>query len=688
MTLRLALCFLFHQPLGEPAARACRICYRGVIDVLRNHPRLHVNLLLSGTLLDAMGWFDPSFLAEIRRGVDDGRFHLLGSTYAQNLIPACDDWDNRHQIAQHRRTLEGCFGVKPDAFWCPHRAWAGRAAPMIAEAGYRVLPLEERTLRAAGAADPVVHRHPFGGGSLRILWDDAPARMRLDCAAWFRHRRGFADTLSTWRVRPDADTLFPVISENAAAFGLWGYDAGLDPRADLAGLDALLDVFSREDGILLSSLADAPEAGAVLESIPDGWGEELDRVLAEPDSVRHEEGYADWGDFVRRAPRLDHFQKIHGGVRMRLTAVEKLSNRPETCESGRRLFALAGRTYCAHQTEFGAVGIGGRGYPAWEGIGAAIAVAKTAELAFISPEAEGGMIDDITGDGEDEVILSGGGYAAVLTAYGGRLLFWADIRNGKLHVGNPLAAATGTLFIEARSPEPAPVPDDWLPGPDDPESPEAYEPAPGRRGNRMGGECLLEESALPYRLRPQSAKLRPSLPVRRRALNDFFSLDDGPEESPEPRLDFRLAKGAVTFLRFFGYRLQMTKRVRLAGDGLRVVYHLRNVDHRPIRVRLRTVSEVSPDYQDVLDHPGPSLAPVRFGPRGQPGIQNLHTGCTWMCQASRIPSEPAKFRSGVLAWEAEQAFSFVIPAGRTETLILRWQLLPADSAGQCSPVVS
>jgi len=53
MTLRLALCFLFHQNLGEHAQRATRICYRRVVDVLHNHPRMKFNLMFSGTLLDA-----------------------------------------------------------------------------------------------------------------------------------------------------------------------------------------------------------------------------------------------------------------------------------------------------------------------------------------------------------------------------------------------------------------------------------------------------------------------------------------------------------------------------------------------------------------------------------------------------------------------------------------------------------
>jgi hypothetical protein len=681
MTLRLALCFLFHQHLGEPAARASRIVYRGLLDALHNHSRLKINLMLSGTLCDALCWFDAPLLQTVRRGVEEGRFRLLGSTYAQNLLPACDDGDNRRQIELHRSTLNKYFGAEPAAFWAPHRAWTGRIAPYLADAGYRILPLEGRTLQAAGACEPRVFSHP--GADLRCVWDDAPARARFTYAAWYGRETALRETLAAWRAHPAADRLFPVISEDAAAFGLWGYDAGLDPRADLIGLDRLLDSLEREENLELAFLEDAPAADSALDREPDGWGEDLDRVLAEADAPLHEEGYTNWADFSSRAPKLKHFRRIHSGVRARLCAAERILAQSGSPEPGRRLFALAGQTYCAHQAEFGAPGAGGRGDPVWEGVCAAIAVAKAAELACGMQTPSGGMIDDLTGDGEDEILLGGGGQAAILSVYGGRLLFWVDVRSGSLHIGNPLPAATGSLYIEAQTPDYAPVPDDWLPAGTDPLGAALLEPPPGRRCNRLARAHLPTESdPLPYWPRPQSPKLRPALPVRRRALNDFLSLDDGSEEPSEPRLDFRLAKGAVTFLRFFGYRLEMTKRIRLIENGLRVVYRFRNANSRPVKLRLRTVSELCPDYQTALDSPGQALAPVRVGPRGHPGILNLRTNRALVCRASRHPDEPAIFHPGVLAWEVEQTFALTVAAGRTEMLILRWNLQEAGQRAQ------
>jgi len=488
--------------------------------------------------------------------------------------------------------------------------------------------------------------------------------------------------LGEWRNHPDAERLFPVIAEDAGAFGLWGYDLGLDPRADLAGLDELLDWIGRADGLECAFLEDAPEPAGNLTIEKPVWSRALDCELADSESPLHEEGYDGWGDFLARAPRLQHFRRMHTAARIRMATAEAalaaIRNpaapaAPETADPpGARLFALAERVYCAHQDRFGAVGVGGRGDPAWEGIGAAIAVAKAAELAACKPRTGfEAHIADLTGDGEDEILLRSGDQTAILSPYGGRLLHWFDLRRGELLVGNPLAVPTGSILIEAKPPEFAPVPDDWLPGAKD-SLPEMQPEGGERRLARLAADHLPDAAGpLPVWPRLRSAGLRPSLPARRRALNDFFAFDDGLEEKIDPRLDFRLADGAVIFLRFFGYRLRMVKRVSLTPRGVHVIYRFHNVDMRAMRVRMRLVSEVCPDYQTVLDNPGPVFEPIMVGARRSPGLKNKHTGSVIFSHISRPDSEPAEVRPGILAWELAQTITLTVEPGRTETVVAR-----------------
>jgi len=692
MTLRLALCFLFHQPLGEHAERAGRICYRGVLDVLRNHPQLKFNLMLSGTLLDALCWFDPAFLDAVRSGLREDRFRLLGSTYAQTLLLAGENKDNALQIAVHRETLKKYFDAEPTAFWSPERTWSPTFAPLLTAVGYRRLALESDALHAAGVGAPLVYRLRDGGG-LNVAWEDSRLRDRLDFAAWFRRREVFESAIDDWKHHPEADRLFPVIAEDAGAFGLWGYDMGLDPRADAAGLDELLDWIAREESLACSFLEDAPEGEAELTIEKAVWGRALDRALADPESPLHEEGYSGWDDFLARAPRLQHFRRMHTAVRLRMApgetalAAQKAGAAPDSeLDPCAGLFALAERVYCAHQDRFGAVGVGGRGDPAWEAIGAAIAPAKAAELSAAGPRAGyEAHIDDLTGDGEDEILLRSGDQMVILSPYGGRLLNWADLRRGELLVGNPLAVPIGSVLIEAKPPDFAPVPDDWLPQENDP-MPESQAEGGERRLVRLDSENIpAAPGRLPVWPRMRSAGLKPSLPARRRALNDFFAFDDGPEEKSDPRLDFRLADGAVIFLRFFGYRLRLVKRISLTTRGVRAIYRFHNVDKHAVRVRMRLVSEVCPDYRMAVGSPGPVFEPVAVGPRHSPGLKNIRTGNVMVSHISRPEIEPSVSAPGILAWELTQTVSFTVEPGRTEVVVVRLNLFPAGKSESTPP---
>src|SRR5258708_30780455 len=165
MSLSLSLVFHFNQHTSEYAEIANRACYRGLLNVLRSHPQLKFNLHLSGTLLRALPWFDVETLKLVREGVAAGQFELLGSTYAQNVPYASDDWDNAQQIALHRQVLQQMFGVAPAAFWIAERCWRQSLLPLIVDGGYRLAPLEDHLLHAAGLADPLPPSTPLGGQS-------------------------------------------------------------------------------------------------------------------------------------------------------------------------------------------------------------------------------------------------------------------------------------------------------------------------------------------------------------------------------------------------------------------------------------------------------------------------------------------------------------------------------------------
>ncbi|MEK6573835.1 MAG: hypothetical protein AABZ58_05915, partial [Chloroflexota bacterium] len=185
MPLSVALLFHFNQHFHEYARTASRVCYRGLLKVLRSHPSLKFNIHISGTLIHALNWLDPEPLDLIRAGLADGQFELLGSTYAQNVPYASSDWDNARQIELHRQTLKETFGVEPTVFWNPERCWRQSLVPVVASGGYTCTLVEDHILRKAGATDPCTFTTHNDSYSLKLVTDDETLKHKFNLAAWF-----------------------------------------------------------------------------------------------------------------------------------------------------------------------------------------------------------------------------------------------------------------------------------------------------------------------------------------------------------------------------------------------------------------------------------------------------------------------------------------------------------------------
>src|SRR5260370_5712374 len=302
MSLSLSLVFHFNQHTSEYAEIANRACYRGLLTVLRSHTKLKFNLQLSGTLLRALPWFDLETLKLVREGVAAGQFELLGSTYAQNVLYASDDWDNAQQIALHRQVLQQMFGVEPSAFWIAERCWRQTLLPLIVEGGYRVTPIEDHILHAAGLGDPLPAVTRLGEQSLTVVYDDAILRDRLNYAVWFGRRAQLSKYLEQVAERPNSENFRLCYAEDAEAMGLWGWEKGYLPQATWANLDALLSDFEASEAIKLCHLSEIQPAETI-GALPDGAAAWMDRSLSIPGAPYHEDGYSDWFDFDKRSPK-------------------------------------------------------------------------------------------------------------------------------------------------------------------------------------------------------------------------------------------------------------------------------------------------------------------------------------------------------------------------------------------------
>ncbi|MBM4425534.1 MAG: hypothetical protein FJ030_19515 [Chloroflexi bacterium] len=629
MPLSVAILFHFNQHINEYARTASRVCYRGLLKVLRSHPSLKFNIHLSGTLIHALNWLDPEPLDLIRAGLADGQFELLGSTYAQNVAYASDDWNNARQIELHRETLKDAFGVQPAVFWNPERCWRQSLAPIIAGGGYSTTLVEDHILRKAGASSPATFTTRADSHSLTLVADDETLKHKFNLAAWFGRGTQVLKYLREMAARADSESLCAAYAEDAEAMGLWGWENGYGPNQTWAHLDRMLTALEAENGLRLIHLSQAPAPSADLTPIPDGSAAWMDASLKRPGAPYHEDGYTDWFDFHRRSPKLSHFRQTYAIIR------SKMGTEAAT-PGAQRLMRAAMHSYLAHQYEYGCIGVGGLNYRGWEDARAAVAIAYAAKLA--DRPSEFVLIEDCNGDGSDEVLISDGRQLIIVSAYGGRLLYWADLITGQQFVGNPLPV----MDIEYKGSEfavPEPRPARWLPESDSAQDAVELsdEPPPTRMG-RFLPDWIWNGESTPLRvaLRPaDGGETVQPLIAQTRALADFVTLDGGAEAPPLEWLDSRLEKNGVTFVRYLSDELTLEKSYRLAYHRMVIAsYTLRNHDASDRSFRLRVTNELCPDYDDVIRGGRGSLA---FIGGDTPGVINTRTQTSVTAQSSRAP---------------------------------------------------
>lgn len=677
MPLSLALVFHFNQHTHEYAGIANRTCYRGLLAVLRAHPKLKFNLHFSGTLLRALPWFDVDTLALARAGLAAGQFELLGSTYAQNVPYASDDWDNARQIALHREVLAQLFDVKPSVFWLSERSWRQSLLPVIASGGYRVVPVEDHILRAAGLQDPAPASTTLGEQTLTVVYDDTTLRDRFNYAAWFGRRAQLFKYLQQLAASPGSENFLPVYAEDAEAMGQWGWEQGYLPQATWSHLDNLLTELEDSALYRLQHLS-AARARQKLEALPDGAALWMDRALLRPDAPYHEDGFADWFDFLERSPKVMRFRRLYAVLRVRLQALQAarqdVGRAGGKSRPGGEFLRQAVEAFCHHQYEFGCIGVGGPGYWGWENARSAFTLAYAAELAD-QPRA-GVWVDDVNGDGSDEQLFCNGRELAVLTSYGGRLLYWLDLAAGCSWVGNQLAVPHARFDVDAaKLPKLGLWPARWLPdafaaSAKSWNSLKHKEAAPTRMGRHLPTWLLDGEASEMTMVALPAAEGTPrqALGAQTGALDEVIQIDAAAPASSDSLLDFRFEDEGITYLLFPAPDIYIEKQVWQEPEAMRVRYLIDNRDEITHSVMLRSFHELAPDYAQALPAGRAAYAYYLHEARW-PAVRNTLTGTAIVVETE--PAAAAECHVNLLALRVEAALKCQVPPRSQAALEVR-----------------
>jgi hypothetical protein len=408
--------------------------------VLQRHPKARLNFHWSGTLLTAMRWWHPEMIVALGDRLLRGEWEILASTHAQSVPYTGPPVLNRLALGVHRSLLHAAFPeVVPRGYWIAERSWRPSLAAEITAAGLEYTLVEDRTLAAAGCTDLLRPRRltAKGGRDLTIISDCEAFKHLFNFAIWtgdfdpmFAHLRKVRDEESA-RPMPPLVTW----AEDAEAVGLWAVERGCPPQITWENLDRLLTAIEAEPGVQLTCLGEfvdrfADKIPRERRRIADGQATWMRASLADAHLPYHEEGYRDWFDFNRRAPKIRWLRPQLARAARAVFAFE-----PRT-EAQHRLalhaaFALAANTY-----EFGCIGIGGKRGELWDRH--RIAALPLAIASGAAPEES--KVVDLNRDGVKEAVLVSPNLISLWSRRTGALLHLFDRETGDELVGNELAA--------------------------------------------------------------------------------------------------------------------------------------------------------------------------------------------------------------------------------------------------------
>lgn len=469
---KLETVFLFHlnQTLTSHADFADKSSYNGLLKVLRKHKDLKFNIHIAGTLIQDLLWYSPETLQLIKDGVEDGQFELLGSTYSQNVMYSTDDESNREQLKRHKEIIKDVFGIEPEGFWNPERTWRQSLAPIITDAGYKYITLEDHITRQNSKLPEYVLRRT-DNKKLIVINDDSEFMEIFNSAvdvgdgeydvekrganltekspemkAIFRYLRKIYD-------QDKKDQFTASYAEDAEATGNWDLWAQKAPEWDFENLDKILTEIEKTKWIKTAKYSEVAKSEKVaedIEKIDDGAATWMEKAAGNP-AVNYGEGnYKNWKDYNDNSPKLAYYREMQNKNREMLKKYDNVKN-----EAVQKVMKLAKEALMVYQFEFGCTGIGGT-RDEWES-GKKFAVWERMRTMSVYYDLIERILNkkditeekDVNDDGIKElVVVKDDNYFIFSIARGGKILYWFDMKNGMELSGNELVTQMNEEYID------------------------------------------------------------------------------------------------------------------------------------------------------------------------------------------------------------------------------------------------
>lgn len=142
-----------HQPCGnfeDVLERAYRQSYLPFVELLEQHPGIHLGLHYSGPLLEWVEEHHPEFFVQLRALMAKGQVELIGGGFYEPILISIPAADQQEQIARMAEYMTRHFGHRPAGAWLAERVWEPQLASALAAAGLSYTLVDDMHFHAAG----------------------------------------------------------------------------------------------------------------------------------------------------------------------------------------------------------------------------------------------------------------------------------------------------------------------------------------------------------------------------------------------------------------------------------------------------------------------------------------------------------------------------------------------------------
>ncbi len=149
----LSLVFHNHQPVGQfdyVTEHSVNVSYLPLIELLEQHPSVHVGVHFTGPLLDWLKINYPELISRLRVLVTRGQVEILTGGYYEPVLVALPDEDKIGQIQKLTEAVKATFNYEAVGLWLAERVWEPHLPRPIAQAGVKYVIVDDTHFEGVG----------------------------------------------------------------------------------------------------------------------------------------------------------------------------------------------------------------------------------------------------------------------------------------------------------------------------------------------------------------------------------------------------------------------------------------------------------------------------------------------------------------------------------------------------------